>query len=220
MAAERPDFKGKAVCGSDSVTVVFVLGESLRAANLQVNGYPRATTPLLCKEENVVSLPNVYTDYTLTHLSIPHIMTRSDEQNPDRAYTERSFVSLLKQAGYRTSWITKQAGYRTSWITNQEQVSTFAYFMNECDTLVYVNGEKSSYNLEKWLDGDMLPHYGRELVRQGTRQAGRTQVRAASLHRLSLVVQLPLSRQHEAFQARHKEPRNIGEHRRRNAQLV
>ena len=159
VAAERPDFKGKAVCGSDSVTVVFVLGESLRAANLQVNGYPRATTPLLCKEENVVSLPNVYTDYTLTHLSIPHIMTRSDEQNPDRAYTERSFVSLLKQAGYRTSWI-----------TNQEQVSTFAYFMNECDTLVYVNGEKSSYNLEKWLDGDMLPHYGRELGRPGARK--------------------------------------------------
>lgn len=159
VAAERPDFRGKAVCGSDSLTVVFVLGESLRAANLQVNGYPRATTPLLCKEKNVVSLPYVYTDYTLTHLSIPHMMTRSDGRHPDRAYTERSFISLLRQAGYRTSWI-----------TNQEQVSTFAYFMNECDTLIYVNGEKSSYNLGKWLDGDMLPHYDRELGKPAARK--------------------------------------------------
>lgn len=92
--AVRPMFNGKAVCGSDSLTVVFVLGESLRAANLQINGYGRATTPLLCRERNAVSLPNVYTDYTLTHLSIPHMLTRSDERNPDRAYPERSFISL------------------------------------------------------------------------------------------------------------------------------
>lgn len=157
--AVRPMFNGKAVCGSDSLTVVFVLGESLRAANLQINGYGRATTPLLCRERNAVSLPNVYTDYTLTHLSIPHMLTRSDERNPDRAYPERSFISLLRQASYRTAWL-----------SNQEQVSTFAYFMNEGDTLVYVNGEKSAYNLEKWLDGDLLPEYDKELARGCARQ--------------------------------------------------
>lgn len=47
----RQDFKGSAVCNTDSMTVVFIIGESLRASSMQVNGYERATTPLLCKEK-------------------------------------------------------------------------------------------------------------------------------------------------------------------------
>ena len=84
----RQDFKGSAVCNTDSMTVVFIIGESLRASSMQVNGYERATTPLLCKEKNAVSMSNIYSDYNLTHLSIPHFMTRSDEKHPDRAYNE------------------------------------------------------------------------------------------------------------------------------------
>lgn len=159
VAGSRPAFAGEASCGSDSLTVVFILGESLRASSMQINGYGRVTTPLLCKERNVVSLTDVYSDYAFTHTSVPHIMTRSDEDNPDRAYTERSFISILRQAGYRTAWI-----------ANQESVNTFVYFMNECDTLVYVNGGKSLYVFDKWLDGDLLPAYDDELGRGGGRK--------------------------------------------------
>lgn len=159
VSAERTPFKGRAVCGSDSLTVVFVLGESVRASNLQINGYHRATTPLLCREKNVVSIPDVYTDYIYTHTSVPHIMTRYDAEDPDKAYSERSFVSLLKQAGYRTAWL-----------ANQESVSTFVYFMEECDTLVYVNGGKSLYVFDKWLDEDLLPAYEEELRRDEGRK--------------------------------------------------
>lgn len=70
----RQDFKGSAVCNTDSMTVVFIIGESLRASSMQVNGYERATTPLLCKEKNAVSMSNIYSDYNLTHLSIPHFI--------------------------------------------------------------------------------------------------------------------------------------------------
>ena len=104
----RQDFKGSAVCNTDSMTVVFIIGESLRASSMQVNGYERATTPLLCKEKNAVSMSNIYSDYNLTHLSIPHFMTRSDEKHPDRAYNERSFISLMKRAGYSTAWFANQ----------------------------------------------------------------------------------------------------------------
>ncbi len=159
MQEERPPFTGSAVCHADSLTVVFVIGESLRAASMQINGYSRATTPLLCKEVNAVSMSNIYTDYNLTHLSIPHFMTRSDEQHPDRAYTERSFISLMKRAGYSTAWL-----------SNQESEKTFVYFMNECDRLEYVSGGKVSYIFDKWLDTDLLPYYDKELARDERRK--------------------------------------------------
>ncbi len=133
---------------TDSLTVVLVLGESLRADHLQLNGYERNTTPLLSNDSNIISYPNIYTQPYYTHTSIPHLLTRADSISPDRAYEEESFISLFKQAGYKTYWI-----------ANQESVSTYVYFMNECDTLIYVNGGKSLYIFDKWLDSDLLPDY-------------------------------------------------------------
>ena len=155
----RQDFKGSAVCNTDSMTVVFIIGESLRASSMQVNGYERATTPLLCKEKNAVSMSNIYSDYNLTHLSIPHFMTRSDEKHPDRAYNERSFISLMKRAGYSTAWL-----------ANQESIKSFVYFIKECDRVKYVSSGKVSYIYEKWLDTDLLPYYDEELQRPAARK--------------------------------------------------
>ena len=155
----RQDFKGSAVCNTDSMTVVFIIGESLRASSMQVNGYERATTPFLCKEKNAVSMSNIYSDYNLTHLSIPHFMTRSDEKHPDRAYNERSFISLMKRAGYSTAWL-----------ANQESIKSFVYFIKECDRVKYVSSGKVSYIYEKWLDTDLLPYYDEELQRPAARK--------------------------------------------------
>lgn len=155
---ERDMFKNKATAESDSITVVFIIGESLRADHLQVNGYKRETTPMLLKEPNIVSLPNVRTDFTLTHLSIPHFMTRSSDDNPERAYHERSFISLFKQAGFHTSWL-----------ANQESGDTYVYFMKEADTLSYVNSSKSMYLFDSWLDGDILPIYD-DILGKSSRQ--------------------------------------------------
>ena len=159
VASERPDFDGIAKCNTDTMTVVFIIGESLRASSMQINGYERETTPLLCKEKNVVSMSNIYSDYNLTHLSIPHFMTRSDEKHPDRAYTERSFVSLMKHAGYSTAWL-----------ANQESIKSFLYFMKECDRLKYVSSGKVSYIYDKWLDTDLLPYLDDELSRNEPRK--------------------------------------------------
>ena len=153
VAAEvRDTFTSNAVAGSDSLVVVFVIGESLRSDHLQINGYERETTPYLAQESNLVSLPDVYSEECFTHTSIPHLMTRADSISPQRAYDEQSFVTIFKSAGFRTSWI-----------ANQEPVSTYAYFMNECDTLIYVNSGKSLYTFDKWVDEDILPHLESEL---------------------------------------------------------
>jgi len=130
---------------SDSLTVVLVLGESLRADHLRLNGYHRQTNPFLSKRGNVYSLGRVYSEYTNTNRSLPHILTRADSANIEVAFTESSFIPLFKRCGFSTAWI-----------SNQDPADTYVGFINECDTTIYAHPEKSVYNYNNWLDEDLL----------------------------------------------------------------
>ena len=131
----------------DSLSVVLILGESLRADHLSLNGYSRETTPNLGKRKNIVSFPNIYSEYTHTGRSVPHILTRADSIYIERAFTETSFVPLFKSCGFRTYWI-----------ANQESADYYIAFMKECDSLIYVHPGKTVFTYDKWLDEDLLPH--------------------------------------------------------------
>lgn len=147
IAKERPSLREAADCFSvpDSLTVVFVIGESLRADHLGINGYTRNTTPYLEKED-IISFDNIYCEQTYTNASIPHILTRADSSDYQLAYKERSFVDLFKTCGFTSSWL-----------ANQEGADSYIYFMHECDTLAFVNIEKSSYVYDKWVDESLYP---------------------------------------------------------------
>ena len=90
--------------------VIVILGESLRADHLPMNGYYRNTMPVLSKAGNIVSYPDIYSEYTFTEESVPHLMTckRQGDVNDDSAFEEQSFISLFKNAGYRTAWFANQ----------------------------------------------------------------------------------------------------------------
>lgn len=132
----------------EGLTIVFVIGETLRADHLSLNGYSRETTPHLNSRENIISYPNIYSEYTYTNPSVAHIMTRADSLHKERAYTETSFVPLFKSSGFYTAWI-----------ANQEPAKSYVSFMKECDTLIYAHPEKSVYTYSEWLDGDLLPGF-------------------------------------------------------------
>lgn len=127
--------------------VIFVIGESLRADHLPMNGYGRNTMPRLSADSAVVSLPKMFSEATHTFASVPAIMTRADSLHPDRAYEEQSFISLFRKVGYRTAWI-----------ANQDLSRSYTYFAHEADTLVYCTSAASLYDYEKWLDSATLPH--------------------------------------------------------------
>ncbi len=80
MKTDKINISDEAACQEDTLTVVLVLGEALRADHLGINGYNRATTPRL-EEENILSLKNVYSEWTHTNQSIPYILTRADSLN-------------------------------------------------------------------------------------------------------------------------------------------
>jgi glucan phosphoethanolaminetransferase (alkaline phosphatase superfamily) len=143
---ERKALPGRTTCPDDEAPIVVcVIGETLRADHLGLNGYSRSTTPLLSGED-VVSFTHIYSEYTYTNPSVAHILSPADSLHPEAAYTERSFVDLFKHCGYYSAWI-----------ANQTRAKSYAYFMNECDTLIYVHAGKSPYVFDQWVDGDMLP---------------------------------------------------------------
>jgi glucan phosphoethanolaminetransferase (alkaline phosphatase superfamily) len=88
--------------------VVLVLGESARAASFQLNGYERETTPLLLKTEGVLSFRDVIAPATVTLMSVPLIMTPARAPWLGRASGMPSLVSVFKQAGYHTAWLSTQ----------------------------------------------------------------------------------------------------------------
>lgn len=152
ISENRTDLTGEIQCSDEDLTVVFVLGESLRPDHLGLNGYERNTTPLLSKED-IISYPFVYAEQTYTNRSVPHILTRADSTDYSRAYSEKSFISFFNACDFYTVWL-----------ANQEAADTYVYFMNECDSLIHVNINKSSYVVfDQWLDGDLLPLFDNAL---------------------------------------------------------
>lgn len=131
---------------ADSLSIVLILGEAVRADHLQLNGYERATTPRLIQRANIVSFPNIYCAQTHTLASLPHILTRADSIHPQYQYSEASFISIFHQLGYYTAWI-----------SNQDLGDTFSPFLNECDTMIFANAGKSEFVFTQWLDEDLLP---------------------------------------------------------------
>lgn len=138
---------------TDTLDIVVVIGESARADHLSINGYNRATTPLLEKRTNVITLPHVYSEQTHTLASVPILLTRADSLHPEYQFEETSFAAILRKEGYHTAWI-----------SNQDLGETFATFPAECDTSVWVNAGKSVFVFSGWYDEELLPKMDEQLA--------------------------------------------------------
>ncbi len=128
---------------TDSLTIIFILGETVRADHLGINGYDRNTTPLL-EEQQVISFSKVYTSNTYTASSLPQIVTDKTLDVDKESYT--SIYSLANAAGYETTWI-----------GNQTLESSFASIVETNKNVLLVDKYKSEYSFNKELDEVMLP---------------------------------------------------------------
>ena len=137
---------------TNSMDIIVVIGESVRADHLSLNGYTRSTTPMLEQRSNVVSLPHIHTDYTHTLASVPVLLTRADSLHEEYQFTETSFATILKQEGYHTAWI-----------SNQDLGESFAVFPSECDTTIWANAGKSVFVFSGWYDQELLPEMDKQL---------------------------------------------------------
>ena len=90
---------------------VFVVGETARAANWELNGYDRETNPELRKIK-LINFPKVTACGTSTDVSLPCMMSRIGRSNyqRDRILAEESLPALLERAGMNVLWIDNQSG--------------------------------------------------------------------------------------------------------------
>ena len=142
----------------DSLNVIVILGESTRADHLSLNGYHRQTMPRLENNENVVSLPNIYSQYSYTAASVPHIFTCADSVSPELAYLRHSFIVNYKQHGYFSAWI-----------SNQDYGRTYMTFIQETDTAIFPNASKSVFVYDTWNDMELLPYLDSLIIRKSNK---------------------------------------------------
>lgn len=144
---ERNNFKNEiAEADVDSPDIILILGESLRADHIPMNGYYRNTMPHLSTNPNLISFSSIYSDETFTDRSLPVILTGADGNDPEKAYTSQSFITLFKNAGFKSAWF-----------ANQDLSRSYNYFAHEADTLIYGNADRSFYSYDLWLDKDLVP---------------------------------------------------------------
>ena len=113
--------------------VIMVIGESSRYDRWSVNGYRRETNPLLAQEANLVTLPDVITSVSATRLSVPVIISRKPAlQSLKAGFSEKSFITAYKEAGFKTYWLSNQISFGQF----DTPVSVFA---KEADVIQFMN---------------------------------------------------------------------------------
>lgn len=92
--------------GARPKLVVVVVGETARAQNFQLNGYPRATNPYLSRRQDIISFKSVSSCGTATAISLPCMFSRMARPQYDdvRAATEENLLDILRRTGLQILW--------------------------------------------------------------------------------------------------------------------
>ncbi|PWB34685.1 phosphoethanolamine transferase [Pseudomonas sp. SDI] len=91
---------------------VLVIGESARAENFGLLGYPQPTNPELSKEAGLISFADVHSCGTETAVSVPCMFSNLSRKDYDAATakTQEGLLDVLKRAGIEVRWKDNQSG--------------------------------------------------------------------------------------------------------------
>lgn len=139
-------------------TLVLVLGESTTRQHMHLYGYGRDTTPNLdaiaASGQGLTVFQNVVAPRPYTIEVMQQILTFGDEQNPDKFLTDPSLINLMKQAGYKTFWITNQQ-------TMTKRNTMLTTFSQQTDEQAYLNNQRNQ-NASQY-DGVVLDPFEKAL---------------------------------------------------------
>ena len=126
-------------------TVVIVIGESTTRVHMGLYGYHRDTNPKLSAIKNELTIfNNVFASRPTTIESLEQVLTFADQEHPDLYKTKPSLIAMMKQAGYKTYWITNQQ-------TLTKRNTMLTTFAKQADEQVFLNHARSqnSYSFDE-----------------------------------------------------------------------
>jgi len=100
-----------AVADSNPRVLVLVVGETARAANFSLLGYPRETNPELAKTD-AIAFSHVTSCGTSTEVSVPCMFSPYGREHYDerRIHNSEGLLDVLVHAGYAVKWLDNQSG--------------------------------------------------------------------------------------------------------------
>lgn len=107
---------------------LLVIGETTRAMNWQLYGYPRETNPRLSQIEHLVVFPDVVTQANITHKSVPMILSNASAEDYNIIYAQKSLITAFKEVGFTTVFVSNQ-------VPDHANIDAFA---GEADRLIRV----------------------------------------------------------------------------------
>jgi lipid A ethanolaminephosphotransferase len=92
--------------------IVLVIGETARAANFELNGYPRPTTPRLAAQAGLINFTHVRSCGTATAVSLPCMFLDVGRERFDGTLGSRreSLLDVLQRAGVSILWRDNNSG--------------------------------------------------------------------------------------------------------------
>ena len=136
-------------------TLVLVIGESTNSKHMSLYGYPRNTTPKLdAMRDQLLIFNQAFASRPYTIEALQQILTFADQENPDLYLTKPSLMNIMKQAGYKTYWITNQQ-------TLTQRNTMLTSFSQQMDEQVYLNHSRSQNSYQ--FDGNVLEPFKRVL---------------------------------------------------------
>lgn len=157
---ERDQFSFKAVQNNQQAQIyVLVIGESDRKDHWSLYGYHRNTTPKLTTKDNLIPFTNIHTAGYLTEFAVPIILTGVDPTNFMQHTKQKSIISLFKEAGFETYWISNQTDFGHISIHASESKTRYYFSLDE---------SRKSKNVND--DSELLPPLKKVLAEPGNKK--------------------------------------------------
>ena len=116
---------------------VLVIGEASRAANWQLYGYERRTTPKLWAREDIVPFGAVTTLSNTTHKSVPMMLSPIAPEHHYLLYRRKGLPAIFNEVGFETYFISNQS----------PQGAMIDNLVADADHIIYINGEEYDIRL-------------------------------------------------------------------------
>ena len=119
---------------TDSTREIYllVIGETARAHNWSLYGYDKKTTPHADTLSNLIKF-NALTQSNTTHKSVPMLLTPADAGNYELLYRCKSIVTLFKECGFRSIYLTNH-NYNGTFMENYFNEADISISLKEDDS--------------------------------------------------------------------------------------